>query len=39
LRFVAADVGEGLVTNAGPWLMEEQPAQAIALIRDVLGAN
>jgi hypothetical protein len=26
-------------TNAGQWLMEEQPAQTIALIRDFLGAN
>jgi len=39
LRFVAADVREGVVTNVGYWLMEEEPAQTIALIRDVLGAN
>jgi hypothetical protein len=33
LRFVAADVREGVVTNVGRWLMEEQPAETIALIR------
>jgi hypothetical protein len=26
-------------TNAEHWLMEEQPPQTIALIRDFLGAN
>ena len=39
MRFAAADVKEGVVTNAEHWLMEEQPPQTIALIRDFLGAN
>jgi len=39
MRFVATNVKEGVVTNAGHWLMEEQPAQTIALIRDFLGAK
>ncbi len=36
IRFVAVDVKEAVVTNAGHWLMEEQPAQTIALIRNFL---
>jgi pimeloyl-ACP methyl ester carboxylesterase len=39
MRFVATNVTEGVVANAGHWLMEEQPAQTIALIRNFLGAN
>jgi pimeloyl-ACP methyl ester carboxylesterase len=39
MRFVAVNVKEGVVTNAGHWLMEEQPAQTIALIRDFLAAK
>jgi pimeloyl-ACP methyl ester carboxylesterase len=39
MRFVATNVTEGVVTNAGHWLMEEQPAQTIALIRNFLGTK
>jgi pimeloyl-ACP methyl ester carboxylesterase len=39
MRFVAANVRGGVVTNAGHWLMEEQPAQTIALIRDFLNTK
>ena len=40
MRFVATNVKEAVVTNAGHWLMEEQPVQTIALIRDFLtGQN
>jgi pimeloyl-ACP methyl ester carboxylesterase len=30
-------VKEAVIANAGHWLMEEQPAQTIAMIRDFLG--
>ncbi len=40
MRFVATNVKEAVVTNAGHWLMEEQPVQTIALIRNFLtGQN
>jgi len=39
MRFVATNVKEAVVTNAGHWLMEEQPAQTIALIKDFLAAK
>lgn len=32
LRFVAADVTSGIVTDSGHWVMEEQPQQTIAAI-------
>jgi pimeloyl-ACP methyl ester carboxylesterase len=38
MRFVATNVKEAVVTNAGHWLMEEQPAQTISLIRGFLGS-
>jgi hypothetical protein len=37
LRFVAAGVREGVVTNVAYRLMEEQPAQTIALIDNFPG--
>jgi pimeloyl-ACP methyl ester carboxylesterase len=36
IRFVAADVTGVVVPNSGHWLMEEQPAATIAIIRDFL---
>ena len=36
LRFVSTDVSSAVITNAGHWLMEEQPAQTIAVIRAFL---
>jgi len=39
LRFVAADVRGKAWSQMWALLMEEQPAQTSALIRDFLGAN
>jgi pimeloyl-ACP methyl ester carboxylesterase len=39
MRFVATNVKEAVVTNAGHWLMEEQPVQTIALIKDFVTAK
>jgi pimeloyl-ACP methyl ester carboxylesterase len=39
IRFAATDVKEAVISNAGHWLMEEQPAQTIALIRDFLDGE
>jgi pimeloyl-ACP methyl ester carboxylesterase len=36
LRFVATNVTGAVVANSGHWLMEEQPAATIAVIRDFL---
>jgi pimeloyl-ACP methyl ester carboxylesterase len=36
MRNVAADVSEAIVPDAGHWIMEENPAPAVALIRDFL---
>jgi pimeloyl-ACP methyl ester carboxylesterase len=35
-RFVATNVTGAVVPNSGHWLMEEQPAATIAVIRDFL---
>jgi pimeloyl-ACP methyl ester carboxylesterase len=32
VRFVAADVRSGIITDSGHWVMEEQPQQTIAAI-------
>jgi pimeloyl-ACP methyl ester carboxylesterase len=37
MRNVAVDVKEAIVPDSGHWIMEENPAFAIALIRDFLG--
>lgn len=37
MRNVATDVTEAIVPAAGHWLMEENPAFTVALIRDFLG--
>ncbi len=36
MRFAAADVKEAVVPNAGHWLMEENPADTIKLLKDFL---
>jgi pimeloyl-ACP methyl ester carboxylesterase len=36
LRFVATNVTGAVVPNSGHWLMEEQPAATVAVIRDFL---
>ena len=33
LRFVASNVEAGIVKNSGHWIMEEQPAQTVGLIK------
>jgi pimeloyl-ACP methyl ester carboxylesterase len=32
LEFIADDVEGAVIANSGHWIMEEQPAQAIAII-------
>jgi pimeloyl-ACP methyl ester carboxylesterase len=39
MRNVAVDVKEAIVPDAGHWIMEENPAPAIALITDFLSAK
>ena len=36
MRFAATDVTEGIVADAGHWLMEEQPEATVSLIRGFL---
>jgi pimeloyl-ACP methyl ester carboxylesterase len=36
MRFVANDVEEGVVPDAGHWIMEENPKATIALVRAFL---
>jgi pimeloyl-ACP methyl ester carboxylesterase len=36
MRFAAANVTEAVVPDAGHWLMEEQPAATVKLVRDFL---
>jgi pimeloyl-ACP methyl ester carboxylesterase len=36
IRFVATNVTGAVIPNSGHWLMEEQPAATIAVIRDFL---
>ncbi|WP_269078903.1 alpha/beta fold hydrolase [Novosphingobium resinovorum] len=38
MRFAADDVREGIVPDSGHWIMEENPAATIKLVRDFLGA-
>jgi pimeloyl-ACP methyl ester carboxylesterase len=37
LRFVATDVSSAVIANSGHWLMEEQPAATVAVIRRFLS--
>jgi pimeloyl-ACP methyl ester carboxylesterase len=36
MRFAATDVQEAVIPDAGHWLMEENPAATIKLIKDFL---
>lgn len=38
MRFAAEDVREGIVPDSGHWIMEENPAATIKLVRDFLGS-
>jgi pimeloyl-ACP methyl ester carboxylesterase len=37
IGFAATNVRSGVIANSGHWIMEEQPAQAVALITAFLG--
>jgi len=39
MRHVATNVQEAVVAGSGHWLMEERPAETVALIRNFLAAN
>jgi pimeloyl-ACP methyl ester carboxylesterase len=39
MRNVAVDVTEAVVRGAGHWLMEENPAATVTLIRDFLRSQ
>ncbi len=39
MRFAATDVTEAVIPDAGHWLMEEQPAATVKLVRDFLDAK
>ena len=39
MRFAAEDVREAMVPNSGHWIMEENPAATIRLVRDFLDAK
>ncbi|MDF0488897.1 alpha/beta hydrolase [Sphingomonas sp. H39-1-10] len=39
MRFAATNVTEGVVPDAGHWLMEEQPEATVKLVRDFLDAG
>ena len=39
MAFVADDVKAAVITNAGHWLMEEQPAQTVAIVRAFLDGE
>jgi pimeloyl-ACP methyl ester carboxylesterase len=39
LEFVASTVEGAVITNAGHWIMEEQPEQAIAVITRFVDAR
>lgn len=39
MRFAATDVTQGIVPDAGHWLMEEQPQATVKLVRDFLDAG
>lgn len=38
MRFAAEDVRERIVPDSGHWIMEENPAATIKLVRDFLGS-
>ena len=37
MRFAASNVHEGVIPDFGHWIMEENPAATIAMVRDFLG--
>jgi pimeloyl-ACP methyl ester carboxylesterase len=39
MRFAATDVTEAVIPDAGHWLMEEQPATTVKVVRDFLDAR
>jgi pimeloyl-ACP methyl ester carboxylesterase len=39
MRFAATDVREGLIPDSGHWIMEENPAATIAMVRAFLDAK
>ncbi|HEU4413866.1 MAG TPA: hypothetical protein VFT65_03715 [Candidatus Angelobacter sp.] len=39
MRHVATNVREAVIAGAGHWLMEERPAETVALIRNFLDAQ
>ena len=39
MRFAASDVTEGVIPDAGHWLMEEQPGATVAMVRAFLDAR
>jgi pimeloyl-ACP methyl ester carboxylesterase len=39
MRFAGTNVTEGIVPDAGHWLMEEQPGATVKLVRDFLDAK
>jgi pimeloyl-ACP methyl ester carboxylesterase len=39
MRFVASDVHEKVIADAGHWLMEEQPVATVAAIADFVNAR
>jgi pimeloyl-ACP methyl ester carboxylesterase len=39
MRFAATNVREGIVPDAGHWIMEENPAATISIVRGFLDAN
>ncbi|WP_404711433.1 alpha/beta fold hydrolase [Sphingomonas sp. MMS24-J13] len=39
MRFAASDVTQAVVPNSGHWLMEEQPAATVTLVRQFLDAH
>ena len=39
LEFIADDVEGAVIANSGHWIMEEQPAQAIAIVTRFIADN
>src|SRR5260370_707702 len=39
MRFAATDVHEGVIPGAGHWLMEEQPAATVKMVRTFLDGK
>ncbi|MDB5368176.1 MAG: alpha/beta hydrolase [Rhodospirillales bacterium] len=39
MRFAATDVQEGVIPNAGHWLMEEQPRATVQMVRAFLDSK